>query len=317
MIRIIALSDGQWIRPASLEVLTEADYEWCWVDFSHPTKEEVEYLETYFHFHPLAIEDCLQWRQRSKVDFYGDYSFFVLHAVNREGLFPEEVNLFIGESFIVTYHDKEEMEELRVVEETLEEEGSPSWSEGHLYVAYLIMDTIVDGYFPAAFELEDQLREFDDLNLKGGEDQIQRLYTLRGELFKLRRMVHGMGDMMYRLLRTNHTRRFSENRWYFEDIYDHLLKIGEIIDANREMTSDIRDSLITLHGERVNSVMTLLTVITTIFIPITFIAGIYGMNFAFMPGTSRPYGFFVILAVMVLIGTFMYKWFKKKGWFDF
>lgn len=318
MIQIAAWSQGTWIRPESLEELQKLDYQWCWVDFSHPTPEEVDYLDTYFHFHPLAIEDCLHWLQRPKVDFYGDYSFFVLHAVEKDSPAPDEVNLFIGERFIVTYHENENMEEIRFVEETLKDEGALSWREGHLYVAYLIMDTIVDGYFPAVFELEDRLREFDDLDwMKNGEDQIQLLYTIRSELFRLRRTVHGMGDMLYRLLRTNHTKRFAENHWYFENIYDHLLKIGEIIDANREMTSDIRDSLITLHGERVNSVMTLLTVITTIFIPITFIAGVYGMNFVSMPLTAHPYGFFVVVAVMAAVGVTMYKWFKKKGWFNF
>lgn len=318
MIQITAWSEGEWIRPRSLEALADLEYQWCWVDFSHPTPEEVDYLDTYFHFHPLAIEDCLHWLQRPKVDFYGDYSFFVLHALDKVNSTPEEINLFIGDRFIVSYHDNEEMEEIRFAEETLQEEDTPSWKEGHLYVAYLIMDNIVDGYFPAVFQQEDRLRDFDDLDiLKGRGDQIQLLFTIRSELFKLRRTVHGMSDMLYRLLRNSQSKRFADNRWYFEDIYDHLLKIGEIIDANREMTSDIRESLIALHGERVNSVMTLLTVITTIFIPITFIAGVYGMNFISMPMTDHPYGFFVVLGVMLIISISMYRWFRKKGWFNF
>ncbi|QSX07960.1 magnesium/cobalt transporter CorA [Alkalibacter rhizosphaerae] len=318
MIQITAFANGRWIHPDSLEALDMEGFQCCWVDFAHPTSQEVEYLDNYFHFHPLAIEDCLHWLQRPKVDFYEEYSFFVLHAMNKESLSPDEVNLFVADRFVVTYHEKDELEELAFVRETIKEEGAPAWKEGNMYVAYLIMDTIVDGYFPAVFELEDRLKEFDDLDRqKNGKDQIQMLYTVRGDLFKLRRTVHGMSDMLYRMLHTSHAKRFSENQWYFDNIYDHLIKIGETIDANREMTSDIRDSLISLHADRMNSVMTLLTVITTIFIPLTFITGIYGMNFRNMPETQHPYGYFFILGIMFIGGFAMYKWFKKKGWFNF
>lgn len=319
MISIRAWSkEKHWLTPETLEELDRLEADWCWVDYFNPTEEEVSTLTTYFQFHHLAIEDCLHWLQRPKMDHYGSYNFFVMHVLDPISLDPLEVNMFVGNSYVVTFHREDPLKEMDVVRSILEEEGVPSiWKEGNLYVAYLILDVIVDGYFPDVFSLEDRLREFDDLDRqKNGKNEIQMLYAVRGDLFKIRRTVHGMGDMMYRLLHDNHANRFTENRWYFENVYDHLLKLGEIIDANREMTSDLRDSLISLHSDRMNRVMTLLTIITTIFIPITFIAGVYGMNFKYMPETAHPYGYYAVLGIMALIGTFMYHWFKRNGWFD-
>jgi magnesium transporter len=319
MIKVTAWSkEGQWIRGDSLEVLKEGSVEWYWVDFIQPTPEEAILLDSEFHFHPLAIEDCLHWLQRPKVDFYDDYHFFVVHALDQLTLEPLEVNLFIGENYVVSFHERERLMEIDAVVKILEEGVNPAWTHGNQYVAYLIMDNIVDGYYPSVFALEDHLLEFDDLNRqKNKQSDIQLLYAVRGDLLKIRRTVHGMGDMFYRVLHTDHTKDFLENQWYFDNIYDHLLKLSESVDANREMTADIRDSLISLQSDRMNRVMTLLTAITTIFIPITFVAGVYGMNFRFMPETQHPYGYFAVLGIMLAMGIFMYHWFKKKGFFDF
>jgi magnesium transporter len=131
----------------------------------------------------------------------------------------------------------------------------------------------------------------------------------------LRHTIIPMRDLLYRMLNSHRLETIQGKKEYFADIYDHLLKLSEMIDANREMTADIRDSYISYNSHQTNRVMKVLTVITTIFMPLTFIAGIYGMNFEHMPELNWDYGYFFILSIMLLIGVGMYVWFKRKGWF--
>ncbi|NTW72566.1 MAG: magnesium/cobalt transporter CorA [Eubacteriaceae bacterium] len=318
MIRITALTKGEkLINVESLEELSELDYKWYWADFEAPTEDEVRYLYDYFKFHHLAIEDCLHLLQRPKVDFYDGYNFFVLHAVCETDITPREVNLFIGENYIVSFHQDESLPEFYEARDELYASDTEFWDQGNVYIAYLIMDKIVDAYFPAIFKIEDDLKEYDDID-KGSlnKERIEMLFDIRGELLKLRRVVGTMRDLIYRVLNSSHLKHFLHNEVYFIDIYDHLLRLSEIIEANREITSDIRDSFISINSNRMNSVMTLLTIITTIFIPITFIAGVYGMNFKYMPELNHPYAYFYTIFAMFVVGFLMYLWFKRKGWFD-
>jgi magnesium transporter len=125
-----------------------------------------------------------------------------------------------------------------------------------------------------------------------------------------------MRDLLYRMLNSNRLKGIKQKQEYFSDIHDHLLKLTEMIDANREITNDIRDSYLSLNSHQTNRIMKVLTVITTIFMPLTFIAGVYGMNFENMPELTWNLGYFLILSIMFSIGVAMYLWFKKKGWFN-
>ncbi|TDF99278.1 magnesium/cobalt transporter CorA [Paenibacillus piri] len=317
MIRIMAINEQFEIIPApSLRDLKELpNLLWYWVDFSEPTEEEAAHLESHFHFHPLAIEDCFHLLQRPKVDHYEDVHFFVLHAMNPATLAAEEVDMFWGRNFIVTFHlfpSGEIDEAWKRMTDSRDYRGI-----GHVYAAYLVMDTLVDEYFPSVYQIEDQLNDFDS-NVKG--DSIQELmnemFEIRTRLLKLRKTIVPMRDLFYRIISTDKIEGIKQQMFYFTDIHDHLLKLSEIIESNREMTADIRDSYISLNSYRMNNIMKTLTVITTIFMPLTFLAGIYGMNFHFMPELEWRWSYFVCLLVMFLIGFGMYRWFRKNGWFD-
>jgi magnesium transporter len=121
---------------------------------------------------------------------------------------------------------------------------------------------------------------------------------------------------LYRVVNSHRIEGLNEQLVYFSDIYDHLLKLSEMIDSNRDMTADFRDSYVSFHSDRMNSIMKTLTVITTIFMPLTFIAGVYGMNFGNMPELSWYYGYFMAIGLMLFIGVGLYAWFRRKGWFD-
>lgn len=299
----------------SIEELSQNELFWYWIDFTAPEEKEIALLEDYFHFHQLSIEDCIYGLNRPKLDYYDEYVFLILNALNQDSLAQEEVALFVSDNFIVSYH-AESMAEIdeawdRVVNTDKDLSVGPS------YVAHQIMDMIVHGFFPAVNRIEDYLTDIDKVSEKQSISLlIDDVYRIRGELLKLRRLVNSMRDLLYRIINSERLDSFRQHRMYFADLHDNLLKLSEMIESSREMTSDMRDSYISINTNRMNKHMMLLTVVTTIFIPLTFIAGIYGMNFEYMPELTWKFGYFISLILMTGIGIGMYLWFKRKGWFD-
>ncbi|MBO9600580.1 MAG: magnesium/cobalt transporter CorA [Cohnella sp.] len=318
MLRTIAATqDARLLEDVPLERLSDPDVAWYWVDFGSPTEEEIELLSSHFHFHPLAIEDCMHFLQRPKVDQYDDSHFFVIHGLHPETREAEEVDFFLGPKSIVTFHlnPSREIEEVR--QRILHPEGKAG-SADHHFIAYRLIDSLVDNYFPSLYQIEDQLNELEDREESDWSIQelTEEVYRIRAELLRLRRTVIPMRDLLYRIINTDKIPAVTMQLAYFTDIYDHLLKLAEMIDSNREVTADLRDSYDSLRSNRMNSIMKTLTVITTIFMPLTFIAGIYGMNFVHMPELQWQWGYFGVIGVMALLGGSMFFWFKRKGWFD-
>ncbi|GFZ76373.1 putative metal ion transporter YfjQ [Paenibacillus marchantiophytorum] len=315
MIRSLAITkDFKVLHNVPLDQLDDPNIQWYWVDFNNPSEKDALHLKDHFHFHPLAIEDCFYLLQRPKMDHYEQIHFFVMHAINAKTLAAEEVDMFLGSNFIVTFHLHESREIEDAWSRVSEQENLRS--EGHIYAAYLVLDNLVDQYFPSVYQIEDQLDDIENnLNSEATEVLMSHIFEIRGKLLKLRRTIVPMRDLLYRVINTDRIDQIRGHLVFFTDIHDHLLKLSEMIESNRDMTADMRDSYISLNSNRMNSIMKTLTVITTIFMPLTFIAGIYGMNFAHMPELEWHWGYFGILFIMFGIGFGMFLWFRKKGWF--
>lgn len=314
MIRIMALTKEQeWRLDLTLDQLRTMELEWYWVDFCEPDDEESKLLETFFHFHPLAIEDCFHLLQRPKMDHYEDMHFFVLHSIDPTTLSIQEVNMFQGQGYLVTFHYQPSIE---LDDAWLKIQRSDKFVN-HLIAVYTIIDKLVDQYFPAVQELEEQLL---DMEIGGGNDSRQTamddIFNIRSRLLRLRKTILPMRELLYRILNTDKIIGLKDCIAFFHDIYDHLLKLSEMTDSCREMTADLRDSFMSYNSNRMNSIMKTLTVITTIFMPLTFLAGIYGMNFHNMPELNLKWGYFGLLGLMLIIGLGMFVWFRRKGWFD-
>lgn len=315
MIRTCAVTkNGEWIFDENIDTLLQSDYEWFWVDFSVPEENETKLLETTFHFHPLAIEDCIHNLQRPKLDYYENFTFFVIHAIDQLGMKKEELDIFLGTNYMVTYH-KTPVKEVEALWQRLGQLNQKNVD--HFYLLHQMIDNFVDNYFPTLYKIEDSLNEIEDnTNNKSMDQLLDELFDIRSQLLQLRHTVYPMRDLLYRMLNSTHLDGIRERRAYFADIYDHLLKLTEMVDSNREMTTDIRDSYLSLNTHQTNRIMQVLTVITTIFMPLTFIAGVYGMNFSYIPELKWHYSYFVCLGVMVVIAISMFMWFKRKGWFN-
>jgi magnesium transporter len=315
MLRILAISkDNELLINPPLESLE--GMKWYWADFNMPTDEETSLLGSYFHFHPLAIEDCIHSLQRPKLEHYENLSFLVFHTLHQKTLEASEVDLFIAENFTVSFH-YEDLNEINYVWEYFKKSTSTDRLKP-VEVTYKIMDKIVDSIFPITDELEDRLLRIEntDEDRVAGNMIIQKTFDIRRDLLKLRQTVLPTRDLVYRILESKRFIIQEQKRAYFQDIHDHLIKLSQIIESNRELTADIRDSYISMNSFRMNNIMKTLTVITTIFMPLTFLAGIYGMNFVNMPELQWDIGYYVVLSIMVLTGIGMFIWFKHKGWFD-
>ncbi|GIM28121.1 magnesium transport protein CorA [Clostridium polyendosporum] len=316
MIRILAITkDLKPIYNLSLEELSKYDLSWFWVDFSVPSQEEIKFLEKNFHFHHLSIEDCLFSLNSPKLDYYDNYNFVILNALNQENLDPIEVSLFVSDNYIVSYHSIE----LNEIDEAWKRAimNEKDWNKGSTYIAHQILDKVVDQFFPAIYKIEDRINNIES-NIEGQSLHrlIDEVFKIRGDLIKLRKIINSMRDLVYRIVNSERLYGFKEHKLYFSDIHDHLLKLSSMIESSREMTSDMRDNYLSINSTRMNKNMMVLTVITTIFIPLTFIVGVYGMNFEYMPELSWKYGYPGVLLVMAIIGIVMFYWFKRKGWFD-
>lgn len=314
MIRTFGVTtDSQLEMDFPLEDLNTKSFDWYWVDFDKPSADEWALLDSFFHFHPLAIEDCLHRLQRPKVDYYDGYQFFVVHTMNEETLEAEELDLFIGKNFVVTFHNTS-VHELDLVREKLQRDAK-FWERGAIYAMYQILDKVVDSYFPLVYKIEDHLNEIEDqMTFDMKHFSMDTVFEMRSDLLWLRRTILPMRDLMYRVLNSSRFDLQQHEYTYFADISDHLVKLTEIVESNRELTADIRDSYMAMNSNRMNRIMMILTIVSSIFIPLTFVAGVYGMNFENMPELEMKYGYFFALGAMILIGLSMLAWFKHKGW---
>jgi magnesium transporter len=315
MIRTLAVVDQKVIINPPLERLDEIQADWVWVDFDSPVKKETNLLRSYFDFHPLAVEDCVNNLQRPKVEFYEEHLFYVVHALDEKTLEAKEVDLFTKKNMVVTFH-KTEVPEIDFVWNYLKGLKTVPPELGKNELIHKLMDKLVDMYFPIMHKLEERV-----ISIESNEDDeapklINQIFDIRADLLSLRKTVVPMRELLYRMLESKRVGLDAEERSYFHDIYDHLLRLTDMMTSAREMTSDIRDNYISLNSYRMNNIMKTLTVITTIFMPLTFIAGLYGMNFVNMPELKSENGYFYVLGIMILLGVMMSLWFKKKGWFE-
>lgn len=287
---------------------------WIWVDLNEPTKEESEILVDYFNFHPLSVEDATQVQQRPKFKQYDDYQFIVFHALDLKTLESEEVDIFIGEDFIVTFH-RERYEEIDTIKRKLFNETIEINEPKDILLH--ILDDIVDNYFPFIYDIEDKVFNFEDRhNLDiTTKTLIDDTFDLREELLIIKRTVQPMKDLVYRM-REGKVLHLNEQQFLFiTHINDHLMKQMEMVDSSREMTSDIRDNYISLNSFKMNNIMKILTIYSVVFMPLTLIAGIYGMNFTNMPELEWHDGYYIVLVIMAVIAIIMLIVFKKKRCF--
>ncbi|OGL90878.1 magnesium and cobalt transport protein CorA [Candidatus Uhrbacteria bacterium RIFCSPLOWO2_02_FULL_54_37] len=290
-------------------------HEAYWVDFCEPTKEEAELLASFFHFHPLAISDCEEELHHPKAETYGDVLFLVFHEprYGEKRFVTREVEFFLNSQFLVTYH-KNKLPQCQVVREQLLKRPE-LFDRGTDFLLYLHLDEIIDTYFPVLDKLEERIDRLEDsIVMNPSKDTVNGIFALKREVLHLKKVIGPQREILNRFTRAEFPQVTKTSLVYFRDLYDHIYRIYDLSESFRDLLSGALDAYLSSLSNRMNEIMKVLTIITTILLPLSLIAGIYGMNFRYMPELSRPWGYPFVLLLMVLIAFGMVRFFKRKGW---
>lgn len=298
------------------------DSKTIWVDVDDVTDPEViAAIGAQFGLHPLALEDVLHQKQRAKVEPYPGHTFIVVRMpMHRETLYAEQVCLFVGADFIVSFQTLPG-DCLDTVRQRLRK-GQPKLRQGGPdQLAYELLDAIIDSCFPLLEKYAEELEEIEEILIAAPQRAaVQRIYLIRRDLQLLRRCIWPLRDELANLLREPGPYFRDDVKIYLRDCQDHAYQLLDLIENDREMCASLVEIYHASMSNRTNEVMKVLTVMTSIFIPLTFIVGIYGMNFdpskspLNMPELQSYWGYPICLAVMAIIAGSLLLYFRNKGW---
>jgi magnesium transporter len=321
IIQVMAYGPDQFIEKRIADV-HELDgligqYKVLWVNVDGLGDEAVlRYLGQLFKIHPLALEDVTSFRQRSKVDDYENnlYTAMKMLSIQEGALFMEQVSFFLGPDFVLTFQEVEG-DCLDSVRERIRKKGGLVCNMSSDYLLYCLIDAIIDAYFPV-LETYDARMEDLEREILGRPDPstMNRLFSMKHDLTNLRRTLWPVREMTGALAHSESTLISAATLVYLRDCQDHAVQLLELAESYRETSSSLMDFYLSSISNRMNEIMKVLTIIATIFIPLTFIVGIYGMNFDNMPELHTQNGYFITLGVMAAIGIGMLWWFARKGW---
>ncbi len=289
-----------------------------WVSLENPTPEEVgAVLRDCFHFHPLAIEDTLTTGyQTPKIDDFGTYIFIVVHALHAGPVMDTiELNCFLGENYLVTSFMAPSLSPVDVVWKRLDRDERLV-SHGSDFLLHAILDVLVDEYMPVLDQMDEEIEILEDQVIEKPQPPVlERILDLKHRIMNLRRIVSPQREVMNRLSRDDFPQIDQQSRIYYRDIYDHLVRIQDLSEAIRDIISGSLDIYLSATSNRLNEVMKALTIVSTIFLPMSFVAGVYGMNFHYFPEITWKYGYALVWVIFITIPVAMLIFFKKRGWF--
>jgi len=291
---------------------------WLQVEGMHQP-EKISALGEIFSLHILTQEDILNTGQRPKMEEFDNYLFLVgkILSFDEETSVVEEKHfcLVLMPHVILSFHEAG-ANIFATVKNRLQKPNGKIRKKSTDYLAYALFDAMVDNYFLVLEKIGAQIEELEEEILtEPSRESLEWLHFLKRELTVLRKSVWPIRDVINSLIRSDSDLILEDTLKYFMDIYDHTMQIIETLEAFRDVTASLFDIYLSGISNRMNAVMKVLTVIATIFIPLTFIVGIYGMNFSYMPELTWKWGYFVILAIMAILGTGMALYFKRKDWF--
>jgi magnesium transporter len=280
--------------------------------------EVVRKIGSHFGLHPLVMEDIVNSAQRPKAEDFGDYIFVVVKMLSvdtsGEGLSGEQVSLIVGPDYVISFQERPG-DVLEAIRDRIRTAKGRIRSAGADYLAYALLDAIVDNYFSILEWFSDRSEVIEDSLIDNPTSGVLELiYGLKREVLFVKKAVWPLRDVIGGLQRTESPLIKEGTGIYLRDVYDHTIQVVDTIESQREMITAMRDTYLSSISNRMNEVMKVLTIIATIFIPITFVAGIYGMNFEFMPELGLPWGYFGALGLMGIISLIMVAYFKRKGW---
>ncbi|PHK50315.1 magnesium/cobalt transporter CorA [Staphylococcus edaphicus] len=285
-----------------------------WYDFNEPTEAENDILQAHFNFNKLEIEDTINGTPRAKYKAYETYQYLVFHGLNAQYSSDKALNLYIKDNILITYHHRpfailEDVEQMIVNQFNKELDTSD--------VVLYILDKMVDNYFKHIYDIEDKVFSFEDQNISGQSIQhiMEDVFKIRSNIIKMKRIIYPMNELIDNIQESKLLLVDNKNHMYIQHIEDHIIKQQNILKTAQEMTNEIRDNYSSYTSFKMNSIMQVLTLVSVIFLPLTLITGIYGMNFINMPELRWHYGYYIVLGIMLAISLGCIYYFKKEKWF--
>jgi magnesium transporter len=271
-----------------------------------------------FGVHPLVLEDIADTGQRPKMEDFDDYIFVVLKMFRfddkEKQVKIEQISLVLGRDFVVSFQEREG-DVFDPIRERLRSNKGRVRKAGADYLVYALMDAVIDNYFFIMEKLGEAIEEIEDkVVISPTSETVQTIHDLKRQMIVLRKAVWPLREVISRLEQSESTLIAKSTLIYLRDAYDHTVQVMDSVDTFRDTLSGMLDIYLSSVSNRMNEIMKVLTIIATIFIPLTFIVGIYGMNFRNMPELGQPLGYPLVLIVMALIACVMLVYFRRKGW---
>ncbi len=320
IVNCVAYSQGRRkadVPLSQVHELLKENNQFVWIGLHEPTEEVLEQVQREFGLHDLAVEDAHKAHQRPKVEMYEDSIFVVLRTaqVNREHHIEfGETHFFVGANYIVTVRHGASVSYADVRSRC---ESEPQMlSKGQGFALYAVMDFIVDQYYPVVHQMEMELEAIEDkiFKEKPSRETTEQIYQLKRELLEVKRAVSPLVDVCNRLMRFDMKSISEETRPYFRDVYDHVVRINEMVENTRELLNTALEANFSLISISQNDVSKKFAGWAAIFALPTMVAGFYGMNFKFIPETEWPFGFYAILLLTVGLCVLLYYLFRRSGW---
>jgi len=290
---------------------------WINIDGLHEV-EIIEKVGEHFEIHPLVLEDILHTKQRPKAEDFGKYIYIVLRSLSYDeaidDIQEDQISLLVGSSYVISFQE-EVGDEFSPVRERIKSGRFQMKKRTADFVAYSLIDAVVDNYFLILEKIGEKIEWLEDELLDNPTPEtLQTIHFMKRKLITLRKAVWPLREVIGGLERGESSLFHRSTIIYLKDVYDHTIEVIDTIETYRDMVAGMLDIYLSNLSNKMNEVMKMLTIIATIFIPLTFIAGIYGMNFEFMPELKWRWGYVVIWGVMITIGIGMIFYFRRKKW---
>jgi len=290
---------------------------WINIDGIH-NLDLIQKVGEHFALHPLILEDIVNTSQRPKIEDFTDHIFIVLkmlyQAEHDNSIKEEQVSLILGSNFVISFQETEG-DIFNFIRDRIRKGKGKIRKMKADYLAYSLIDAIVDGYFLILEKLGEVTESLEDeVMLEPATETSQKIHTLKKKMMSLRKSIWPLREIIGNLQRGESKLIYKPTMIYLRDVYDHTIQVIDSIETFRDLLSGMLDIYLSSISNRMNEVMKVLTIIATIFIPLTFIAGIYGMNFHFMPELTYKWGYFVVLGIMFFMGFSMMLFLKRKKW---
>lgn len=290
---------------------------WINIDGLHEV-DLIEKIGRYFNVHPLILEDIVHTGTRPKIEEFEDFIFIVFKMLycdeTTEEICDEQFSIILGSNFVISFQEREGTV-FNPLRERIRTPKSRVRRKGADYLTYALIDTVVDNYFIILEILGDNIEALDeDLFTSMSKETFHAINDMKRKLIALRKASAPLREIINAVQKKEFSLIEENNSIFFKDVYDHVIQIHETIDTNRELVSGLHDIFLTNVNNKMNEIMKTLTITATIFIPLTFIAGIYGMNFKYMPELEWQWGYFGVWGVIIGVVGFMVYYFKKKDW---